>query len=269
MSQYIPQSKTVDFVALDMPGHGESTLTERVPVRDWMSLGSQYAQETVDHYRPKYDQVLALGHSYGAASLMLLEAEQPGTFEKLLVYEPITVPRTIPAPLSPLIKRFAPMAVKAKQQQNGWETMEDARSYFSTRRAFSTWDPEVFQLFLDWCLKQNSTSGELTLKLDPETEADAFSLRPRPFSTFQGVKTNHTVAYGELTTNLDSVPFQFMKTPEVYQRLSQLLPGLGHAVECHGCGHLMVCENPDLIAWHCARYLLDSSVERNPAPSKL
>ena len=253
VAQYLPSQMSVDFVAFDLPGHGESKLAPPPPVDNWWERGVDYARETVAHYGRGYDQILALGHSFGAASLMLLEAEQPGTFSRLVVYEPIILPMQTPPHLRDMMKQH-PLVFKAKQQRNGWKDMAEAHSYFASRKAFRTWNTEVFELFLDNCLRRNESTGEMTLRLEPELEASAFQALPWHFDKLLTMRAESAVMFGELSTNLDGA--SPMSTVSLYKSLAKAVPGLGHAVECTAAGHLMVCEHPDLVAEHCAKYLL-------------
>ncbi|XP_065177225.1 uncharacterized protein LOC135807071 [Sycon ciliatum] len=257
----LPEAAAVDFVAFDLPGHGDSALPQSVPVADWVGMTVEAAHIVLAQYANGHAPVMALAHSFGAAALMRLEAQQPGTFSRILAFEPIFIPHAVD-PAAVDLHEF-PLAVKARQQKNGWPDIESARRYFQSRRAFSTWSPDVLERYLTSGLKQDPDSGEWLLKCNPLVEADVFAFPPSNFSDLRLSEQTckYAIAYGELSRNLDLMAERGGScTAELYVQLASLLPGLKHPIVCPGTGHLMVCEQPDLVAKHCLHYLLGSGL---------
>lgn len=72
--------------------HGGSRSSPRVrhPANDWSRIGANAVLEQVQKHRAAGGgAIIGVGHSMGAASMWKAEVEHPGTFDGLVLFEPI------------------------------------------------------------------------------------------------------------------------------------------------------------------------------------
>ena len=72
----------LDAWAVDLRGHGDSPAATRPT--EWAGFGRDVVTATRRLGRP----LLGVGHSLGAAALLMAELAEPGTFDELVLYEP-------------------------------------------------------------------------------------------------------------------------------------------------------------------------------------
>jgi pimeloyl-ACP methyl ester carboxylesterase len=99
----------VSFVAIDLPYHGvhgDASAPARVyyedgvkdrprvshPGNDWVSWSSAAVYKAVLGLQRPNGVVIGIGHSMGAAALWRAETAHPGTFHRLVLFEPIYGP---------------------------------------------------------------------------------------------------------------------------------------------------------------------------------
>lgn len=227
----------IDFIGLDLPNHGDS---QAIPFPlDWWKFGKVVLE--VVHtlgYRQrqhKQDTFIGLGHSLGGATLLMAQVLEPGTFDKLLVIEPMIFPppayqtETSPGFLEKTARRF-----------NAFVSPEAAREYFSSRAFYRTWTPRVMEAFVQHGLRRDS-SGVLKLKCDPASESEIFRI---------GSNHNLHERLGEV-----AVPTRLLYGADStqYRDLGPLiLPVFDQAVttfrKVEGTTHSLPMERPDLVA---------------------
>jgi len=119
-------------VAIDQRGHGDSGVAD--PPFDWWDLGRDVVTvvEEVGWERP-----IGVGHSSGAASLVMAELLRPGTFRALLLVEPIIFP-------PPYVRYEAlPLAIAAERRRSSFSSRVSARDAYRGRGPFAQWGDET------------------------------------------------------------------------------------------------------------------------------
>jgi len=213
-------------VAIDQRGHGDSGVAD--PPFDWWDLGRDVVTvvEEVGWERP-----IGVGHSSGAASLVMAELLRPGTFRALLLVEPIIFP-------PPYVRYEAlPLAIAAERRRSSFSSRVSARDAYRGRGPFAQWGDEALDAYVGSAFEDRD--GEWTLKCRPEVEAECYRA-----ATLHGawdrmgeISCPAIVAGGEQS---DSHPAEFI------EEQAGLL-GDGTAVIIEGATHFVPMERPEVI----------------------
>jgi pimeloyl-ACP methyl ester carboxylesterase len=147
-------------IAIDQRGHGDSATPD--PPFDWWDIGRDLV-ELIDGAQP----VIGVGHSAGGAALVLAELESPGTFDFLVLVEPIIVP--------PPYQRFPDnhMSAGALRRRLRFTSRSAAYDNFVHKAAFAGWDERAMRAYVDGGLREDGNG--VVLKCTPEAEAEFFA----------------------------------------------------------------------------------------------
>jgi len=146
---------------MDQRGHGDSGPAP-TPC-DWWDLGRDVLA-VLDHLAAVHP--LGLGHSSGAAALVMAELLRPGTFSGLVAVEPII----FPPPYFRAVEN--PMSAAALRRRSAFPSPEAARAAWRGRGAFRGWTEEALDLYVAHALGRRD--GAWTLKCPPEVEAEFY-----------------------------------------------------------------------------------------------
>jgi len=148
-------------LSIDQRGHGDSGVAD--PPFDWWDLGRDVlaAIGVAGWTRP-----IGVGHSSGAASLVMAELLAPGTFESLLLIEPIIFP--------PPFVRYEelPLAVAALRRRASFSSRDAVLDGFRGRGPFARWTDSAFEAYVDGGFR--AEDGAWVLKCRPEVEAECY-----------------------------------------------------------------------------------------------
>lgn len=148
------------ITALDQRGHGDSESME--PPFDWWDLGRD-ALTVAGSIGARF----GVGHSSGAAALAMAELLEPGTFDHLILIEPIA----FPGPYGHLPE--TPIAVAARRRRNVFEDADHAERNFREKPVFSRWDDRAMRMYVDHAFTGDERGH--VLKCDGATEAAFYS----------------------------------------------------------------------------------------------
>jgi pimeloyl-ACP methyl ester carboxylesterase len=178
--------------------------------------------------------LLGVGHSKGAAALLLAELAEPGTIHRAWCYEPVVIPGE---PRGPSVD--FPLARRARRRRTEWDSPEEARRSWAGRAPFDVLDPACLGAYVDGGLRRRA-DGTWELKCDAGDEADMYTEAPahRLWPDRGAIRAQVRIVCGERS---DAV------TPELGARLAA---GMQHATleVMAGRGHFGPLENPDAAA---------------------
>jgi pimeloyl-ACP methyl ester carboxylesterase len=208
--------------SFDFRGHGDSD-----PSPDgyrWARFADD-AESVGDHLGILGDgSLLGVGHSKGAAALLLLEARRPGSFGRLWCYEPIVFPT------DDALERDddAPLAVSARKRRAIWPSKDEAATAFASRPPLDVLDPEVLHAYVEHGLTER-THGMVGLKCRPEYEAEVYAEMTTNgvYSCLRDVRCPTLIACGETTDAIVPKLGQMVVDRLPDARL-EVLPGVGH-----------------------------------------
>jgi pimeloyl-ACP methyl ester carboxylesterase len=145
------------WLAMDQRGHGASGQGE--PPYEW-DLLARDVLAVIGDGRAR----LGVGHSSGGAAIARAEILRPGTFDGLVLIEPIIFP-------PPFGRRDIPLATRAERRRATFPDRTTARQRFADG-PFATWEPEVLDLYIDHAFTDDG--GGRSLRCNPQVEADFY-----------------------------------------------------------------------------------------------
>ena len=205
-------------VAPDQRGHGDSG-TPALPI-DWWDLGTDVL--TVVE-QAALEGPVGLGHSSGAAALVMAELLRPGTFQSLVLVEPIIFP-------PPYFRAEQnPMSAGALRRRGSFPSPAAALAAFHSRPAFARWTEESLELYVAHGLRQEGE--DWVLKCSPEVEAEFYrgATAHGAWERLGEVSCPVRLVAGEES---ESHPASFIGALRDRFRLARLevVPGAGHFV---------------------------------------
>lgn len=214
--------------ALDLRGHGRSTLTARPQkLKSW----KRYRDDVLaflDREAPVNPVVLG-GHSMGATVALMVAGARPEKVAGLVLVDPVILPARyyLAMHLSPLRRGGHHMAKQARRRRNQFDSREHIQFKYQGRGAFETWRKPFLEDYIldafDRTDGNDPDSDKQTWQLlcDPKWEAATFlAQRNRPWNALAKVK-KHRIPITVLRPDRDSV-----LTDEVAIRLTKKCPHL-------------------------------------------
>jgi pimeloyl-ACP methyl ester carboxylesterase len=174
--------------------------------------------------------VVGVGHSSGGAALARTEILRPGTFERLVLIEPIIFP-------GPYERREIPRAVGAERRRRSFRSRDAAWERFATG-PFKAWDRRVLDQYVEHGFIE--TDEGWTLRCDPGVEAEIYR-EGSNVDTWEYLDTIRCPV--RIVCGSDSDTHQ----PPYLDELTDRFPN-AHLVVLDGVGHLAPMEAPERIA---------------------
>jgi pimeloyl-ACP methyl ester carboxylesterase len=235
-----PLSGTFRIVALDLRGHGLTTLpAERALVRGW----KVYRDDLLRFVARLGDEPKILaGHSLGASSSLMAAALKPEVARALVLVEPVMPSNRLAAlawfsGIFGLEDRYLPLVPPAKRRRAKFASREAATASFIGRGAFRTWPDQMIADYVEGGTVEDGEGG-YRLACAPQWEATNFSIYPFNIAALgRKVRAPMTVLYGtEHSTASDDL-------------LRRLVRGHADArvVRVPGASHFLPMEKPDLV----------------------
>ena len=226
-----PMGEDAHILALDMRGHGLTSLETRIEGRrSWLDLRDDLLAflEALD-----LTGVVLAGHSMGGAVSLFAAADAPERVQGLVLLDPV-----MPAPGYRFIADRAPspLVAGALKRRAVFPARAAAVETYSGRSAFRTWRPEmlvdyVTDGFLD------TPAGEVTLACRPEWESCNFAAQDQ--DVWDAVPRLRCPAH-ILRAEIES-------TCRVDDDTLALLDSAGVRLDTiAGAGHFLPMERPDL-----------------------
>ncbi len=175
-------------LAPDFRGYGDSTEPEGG--LDWYGFADDVLA-VVDRYG--LEHVRAVGHSKGGAALLLAEQRRPGTFERLICFEPIVFP---PRPEGDT-GQANPLAEITRRRRETFGSVEEAIERFGAKPPLGSLRADVLEDYVRYGFAEQP-DGTIRLKARREHEARTYEMGPRHdgFARLSEVTCPVLVAYG-------------------------------------------------------------------------
>jgi pimeloyl-ACP methyl ester carboxylesterase len=205
--------------SFDTRGHGRSTRPVDAGF-GWRGFGADVLA-AVDAFG--LTKPFAVGHSAGAAALLMAEQDRHGTFGALYCFEPIVLPVTDPPGA-----QDNPLSEGALRRRAVFPSKEDAFENYAAKPPLSVLDERVLRAYVEHGFEE-LPDGTVTLRCRPEDEAEVYRMgfEHAAFARFGEVRCPVIVACGETTDAIgpDTVAKQAAALPD---GCAEVLPGLGH-----------------------------------------
>lgn len=162
-----PLGADLRILALDLRGHGASTLPAAVAGREgW----NEYRDDLLALLASETDgPVVLAGHSMGGTSSLLAAAAAPDRVRAMALFDPVIfIPDLRPTEMSD-----NPLAQGALRRRASFPSKAAAREAYTGRGAFRTWRPEQLADYVEAGFRATA-DDEVTLACAPEWEASNF-----------------------------------------------------------------------------------------------
>jgi pimeloyl-ACP methyl ester carboxylesterase len=153
----------VHCYSLDMRGHGRSD--KPAPPYPWRNFALDVAEVA---RQIGLNGALAVGHSKGGYAVTLAAAMEPAVFGKLLLIDPVILPRERYG------HGFGANHFAAKRR-NHWASPEEMYERFVSRAPFDRWDPAVLRDYVEFGLLPDAEGEGYVLACPPEIEAATYA----------------------------------------------------------------------------------------------
>lgn len=191
--------------------------------------------------------IIGAGISLGAVTTMFAALKRPDLFSKLILIEPVFLPKRIIwgsriAPTALLAKR-SPAGV-AKKRQDHWGTRQEVFDRWRTKRAFERFPDETLWDYVNFGLAQQP-DGSVKLAFPKAWEATIFAYPPAVWRKIGRISHPTLGIRGTHTTVLSK---------SKWHRWQQLQPRATF-IEMEGVGHMIPLENYEGLANHLLTWL--------------
>lgn len=151
--------ETLEAHVWDFPCHGTAPRLDH-PI-DWWSLG----QWSLDQVAGLDAPLIGVGHSMGAACLVMAELLSPGRFDALMLIEPIIFP-------PPYQRIDHEVGTAAEKRKRHFASRQAARENFVSKPPFNKWHKTALDGYIDCGLID--TNDGCILACLPEDEAEIY-----------------------------------------------------------------------------------------------
>lgn len=206
---------------------------------NWSILGDDLLAALSAH---QMQDVVAVGHSFGAIGSLLAVIKEPQRFRALIMLDPTML---MPEFLNMInmvwqqnLVDQIPLVQGALRRRREFDSLDDAYERFREKRFFAGWSDEIVRLYAQYGTQPKSNGQGVELAWSPEWEAFYFS-------------TVHNTIWEDLPQLDGLLPTLIIRggdsdtfVPEAQAKVKDILPGADFA-EVAGHGHLFPQSAPD------------------------
>jgi pimeloyl-ACP methyl ester carboxylesterase len=226
-----PLAAELRILALDLRGHGASTLPTVIEGRDgW----HEFREDLLALLAAATEgPVVLAGHSMGGTSSLLAAAAEPARVKGLLLFDPVIfTPGSAPEAITD-----NPLAEGALRRRATFPSKAAVREAYTGRGAFRSWRPEQLADYVEAGFR-DTVDGEVTLTCTPAWEASNFRTHNYdPWAAFRATRCPIRILRAEhsSTARLDDGEAELRATGRVRV---ETVPGTSH---------FLPMERPDLV----------------------
>jgi pimeloyl-ACP methyl ester carboxylesterase len=229
------------IVALDQRGHGDSDKPDEG--YEWKVFGDDVLA-VVDELG--LERPAGIGHSAGAAALIFAETTRPGTFSRLVLMDPTTMP---PEWRGAAQFMENPMSESARRRRAVWDSPEQMVERLKKGSPLAEWQDEFLNAYAIYGTTPRE-DGTVELKCPPHIEAQIYATA----GTNDGWdRLAHVRCPALLLTGEHSHMWMDGRNEDAVKRLPK-----GRTATVPG-GHFFPMENPDATLDLITSFLLEAS----------
>ena len=167
-----PLGRDLRILAIDMRGHGASTLP---PTTEGRTGWDDFRDDLVALLKLLDGPPLVLaGHSMGGATCLLAEARAPERVKRLVLFDPVVLPRDVASNAAAPEVREGPMVQGALRRRALFADRAEAMAAYRGRGAFASWSDAQLADYVAAGFKDRP-DGQVELACAPEWEASNFA----------------------------------------------------------------------------------------------
>lgn len=225
-----PLADRFRILALDLRGHGASTLPDQIEGRQgWL----QFRDDLLALLAAETDgPVILAGHSMGGTSSLLAAAENPACARALALFDPVVFGLGLATPPPDNV-----LAEGADRRRAVFPSKAAALAAYTGRGGFRSWSPEQLADYVEAGFRE-TTGGEVTLTCAPAWEASNFRTHNYDaYAAFRAVRCPIRILRAEhaSTARIDEVADELTATGRV---TIETIPATTH---------FLPMERPDLV----------------------
>jgi len=226
---------------LDFRGHGASRVVNPPLDVDRSLLVAEVLNAVAAIGEGSID---AVGHSLGGATLLRTELENPETFRKLWLFEPVMVPEGHPRP-----DGEHPLVLAARRRRSEFPSVDDFLERLMSKPPYSQCEEAAVRAYAE--LGSQPTEDGVTLTCSGDTEAEIFSSgTPTDFPALKSVKTPVVIARGQAVAVGNELP------PAMAEPIASHL-GNGKLLTMDGLTHFGPMEDGERVAQEILAHLTE------------
>ena len=149
--------------ALDLRGHGRSSAAPPPYFWNFFAEDVLAVAEALG-----LSGAIGVGHSIGGHAVTLAAARQPNLFARLLLIDPVILPREMYVGVVELNHFSA-------KRRNEWKSPDEMFERFKDRPPFNAWKPAVLHDYVEYGLLPNPNGDGFVLACAPEFEAASYN----------------------------------------------------------------------------------------------
>lgn len=219
------------ILAIDLRGHGASTLPARVEGRPgW----TEFRDDLLAFLRAETQgPVVLAGHSMGGTTSLLAAAAEPARVRALVLFDPVLFDAAVRSDGT----ADSPLVRGARRRRATFPSRAAAVEAYEGRGAFASWSREQLADYVEGGFRETE-DGEVTLACAPEWEASNFAVHNYdPWAAFRDSRCPIRIlrAERESTARLDAHWPELSATGRIQL---ETIPG---------ASHFLPMERPDLV----------------------
>lgn len=232
-----PLSGALRILAVDMRGHGASTLPTVIEGRQgWL----EFRDDLLAFLAAAAEgPVVLAGHSMGGTTSLLAAAHSPGRVKALALFDPVVMPRAMLAQRSednPAITE-SPLVQGALRRRAVFSSPEAAVAAYLGRGGFASWSETQLRDYVAAGFRE-AEGGQVTLACTPEWEASNFrSHNYDPWTAFAETRCPIRILKAEAGSTCRTEDDEARLTADGRIRI-ETVPGTSH---------FLPMERPDLV----------------------
>ena len=158
-----PLGDTLRILAIDLRGHGATTIPARIEGREgW----PEFRDDLLALVAAVADgPVVLAGHSMGGTSSLLAAAAEPGRVKALALFDPVVMPPGLAVDAEAM--KHNPLAVGAQKRRATFPSRAAVVEAYRDRGAFITWSEDQLVDYVASGFRGTET-GEVTLTCTPD-----------------------------------------------------------------------------------------------------
>ncbi|MCX6535897.1 MAG: alpha/beta hydrolase [Actinobacteria bacterium] len=160
--------------SFDYRGYGDSLL-----IKDWAVDWQSYCDDALAVARSlkNNNQIIAVGHSMGAAALAMAALSEPELFKALILYEPIIFPASM-REASTTPHQPSPLVEGARRRRTTFASRDEAFANYSSKPPMNVFNEKSLRAYVDYGFRDSQIAETnencVVLKCHPEHEARTY-----------------------------------------------------------------------------------------------
>ncbi|MBL4616859.1 MAG: alpha/beta hydrolase [Robiginitomaculum sp.] len=159
--------------ALDMRGHGHSTLDNQVSFSNWHI----YRDDLISFLENFSQPPVLVGHSMGGTVSLLTAAKRPDLMRSVIAFDPPILPRILQLLMrsktfQTRFRKYNPLVMSARNRRRTFDDLSSAIARYENKLPFAKWQDGFLGNYLQDGLRKHN--GTMQLSCNPEWEVKTY-----------------------------------------------------------------------------------------------